>query len=70
MFHHGYHIWGMHIFWWFIWLILIIWVYATPYDIPGQRKRKDSPLHILQKRFAAGKITKEEYEEHKKLLES
>ena len=62
--------WGMHLLWWFVWGILLFWIFATPYNVPGQRKRKDSPLDILQKRFASGQITKEEYEEHKKILQA
>jgi len=65
----GYHFGGMHLIWWFIWMIFIFWIFAIPFDIPGQRKKKDSPLDILQKRFAAGQITKENYQEHKALLE-
>jgi len=65
-----YGFWGMNLFWWFVWIILLIWIFALPYDIPSQRKRKDSPLDILQKRFASGEITKEEYQEKKKILEN
>jgi putative membrane protein len=65
----GYHFGGMHLIWWFIWMIFIFWIFATPWDVPGQRKKKDSPLDILQKRFAEGQITKENYQEHKALLE-
>jgi putative membrane protein len=61
---------GMNVIWWFVWIILMLWIFATPYNIPGQRKAKDSPLDILQKRFAAGQITKEEYQEHKKILQN
>ena len=39
-----------------------------PYDIPGQMKKKDSPLDILQKRFASRQINKDEYQEQKKIL--
>ena len=60
--------WGMDIIWWVIWMVMIFWIFATPYDIPGQRRRKDSPLDILQKRFASGQITNEEYQESKKIL--
>ena len=60
--------WGMDIIWWFIWMVMIFWIFATPYDIPGQRRRKDAPLDILQKRFASGQITNEEYQEIKKTL--
>ena len=61
---------GMNLVWWFIWLVLIFWVFVTPYDIPGQRRRKDRPLDLLQKRFAAGEITNEDYQERKRILES
>ena len=60
--------WGMHLFWWIIWIILLIWIFVTPWDIPGQRTKKDTPLDILKKRFAKGEITKEEYEEKKEFL--
>jgi putative membrane protein len=42
----------------------------VPYNIPFQRYKKDSPLDILQKRFASGEITNEEYQEKKNILES
>jgi len=69
MLYDGYHFWGMHLIWWIIWLFLLFWIFAMPYNIPGQRMRKDSPLDILQKRFASGEITNEEYQEKKKILE-
>ncbi len=59
----------MDLIWWFLWITLLFWIFALPYDIPGQRKKKDSPFDILKKRFAAGEITKEEYQEKKHLLE-
>jgi putative membrane protein len=62
--------WGMNAIWWFVWAILIFWIFATPYDIPGQRRKKNTPLDILRNRFAAGKITAEEFEERKKVLEA
>ena len=62
------YFWGMDIIWWLIWMIMIFWIFVTPYDIPGQRKKKDAPLDILQKRFAAGQITNDEYQERKAIL--
>ena len=59
---------GMSAIWWIIWLILLFWIFAVPYDIPGQRSRKDSPLEILKKRFANGQMTKEEFEAQKDIL--
>jgi len=49
--------------------MLLIWIFAIPYNIPGQRYRKESPLDLLQIRFATGLITKEEYEERKSILQ-
>ncbi|GLU57243.1 hypothetical protein Dfri01_67040 [Dyadobacter frigoris] len=68
MMYNGYSFWGMHMFWWIIWMVMLFWIFATPYNIPGQRRRPDSPLDILQKRFAAGKITNAEYQEAKATL--
>ena len=62
--------WGMNLVWWFVWIMLLFWIFAVPYDIPGQRNRKDSPLDILQKRFASGEISTDEYHEKKKILET
>ena len=70
MFYDGYHIWGMHLVWWIIWLVFIFWIFAMPYNIPGQRRKKDSPLDILQKRFASGEISNEEYNEKKRILQN
>ena len=60
--------WGMNLIWWIIWMVLLAWIFVIPIDIPGQRTRRNSPLDILQKRFASGQISKEEYADHKKIL--
>ncbi len=60
---------GMQFLWWIIWIFFLIWIFATPYDIPGQRKKKDTPLDILKKRFARSEITKEEFEERKNIID-
>ena len=65
-----YNFWGMHLIWWFLWVIVLFWVFATPYNIPGQRTKKDTPLDILKKRFASGEINREEFLEKKKLIEN
>lgn len=64
----GYHFWGMHMFWWIVWVILLFWIFFTPYDVPG-KKRRESPLDILQRRLASGEISKEEYEERRAIIE-
>jgi len=68
--HYNNSYWGMNMIWWVIWIIMIFWIFATPYNIPGQRMKNDSPLDILRKRFAAGEINNDEYQEKKKILES
>ncbi|HRH50635.1 MAG TPA: SHOCT domain-containing protein [Panacibacter sp.] len=69
MFYSNYY-WGMHFVWWLVWVSLLFWIFVTPYDIPGQRRKKDSPLDILKQRFAAGQLTNEEYQQKKKILDS
>lgn len=38
------------------------------YDVPGQRKKRDTSLDILQTKFASGDITPEEYQQKKIFL--
>ena len=59
--------WGMNFIWWIVWIILLIWIFATPWSIPGAR-RKNSAMDILNERFAKGEIDKTEYEEKKNLI--
>lgn len=61
--------WGMNGIWWFVWFIVLIWIFALPFDVPGQRRRRDSPLDILKKRFASGEIDQKEYQARKAELE-
>lgn len=68
--HNHFDFWGMHLLWWGAWLFLLIWIFAIPYNIPGQRHKKDSPLDILKKRYASGEISNEEFHEKKKILEN
>jgi putative membrane protein len=67
--HNENYYWGMNFIWWIIWGMLLFWIFAIPYNIPGQRRKKESAFDILQKQFASGNITKTEYLEKKKILE-
>jgi putative membrane protein len=67
--HNENYYWGMNFIWWVIWVILLLWIFASPYNIPGQRRKNESAFDILQKRFANGSITEIEYQEKKKILE-
>jgi putative membrane protein len=49
---------------------LLFWIFFTPYSFPGERRKKDSPIDILQRRFASGEIAKDEYQEQKKIIEA
>lgn len=60
--------WGMDFIWWCIWLVMLFWIFAIPYDIPGQRNKRNSPLDILQKRYAAGEIDEKEYQTRRDIL--
>ncbi len=64
----GNHFWGMHWIWWILWIVFLVWVFATPWEVPGQRIKKETPLDILERRYAAGEIDSEEFEERKKAL--
>lgn len=52
-----------------MWIFLLIWIFAVPYNIPGQRHQKEDALDILKKRFASGEINQKEYEERKAIIE-
>lgn len=58
---------GMHVIWWLIWIAVLVWFLFLPSGRRGMI-RKETPLEILQRRYARGEITKEEYEEARKTL--
>ena len=68
--YNGYNYGGMHFIWWIIWFAFIIWIFFTPYYIPGRRRNLDTPLDLLKKRLAAGEISENEFLQIKKTLES
>lgn len=66
--HHYYdHFFGMHFIWWIVWVVIIIWIFASP-KYASYKRKKESPLDILKTRFAKGEIDKEAYEDAKKVL--
>ena len=65
----GYHFVGMHLVWWFIWIIFVFTMFGWYQPVPRRKNRETSPLDILQKRFAAGEINKETYQEHREILQ-
>ncbi|TDQ21950.1 SHOCT domain-containing protein [Tenacibaculum caenipelagi] len=66
--HYYRYYFDIHIIWWFLWIIFIICLFAVSYNLSFRKTKKDSPLDILKKRFSEGEISKEAYEEAKKIL--
>jgi putative membrane protein len=62
-------LWGMGFFWWMFWIaaIAIFFALATPVR-RGRGRLYDDPISILRRRYAAGEITTEEYEDRKSRL--
>lgn len=63
------HYWGMHWIWWIFWIFLLGLIFFTPW---GSKKRvtKNSLLHTLRRTYAEGKISTQEFEERKRVLEA
>ena len=67
---------GMHWLMWIFWILLIallVWgaVWLVRRNRPGRAghgSTKESPTETLQRRYAAGDISTEEYEERKRKL--
>ena len=60
--------WGMHFFWWLFWIAAMVLVFS-PFTPVSPGRRRQTPLEILQRRYAAGEISMQEYEERKATLE-
>ncbi len=64
----GWGFFGMHVFWWLFWVVLILAFFSLLTPVP-RHKARETPLQILQRRYAAGEISTQEYEERKQRLE-
>lgn len=62
---------GMHMFWWIFWIAIVIGGISLFEPVPRaqSRNRKSSPLDILQKRYANGELSDDEYDKRKSKLE-
>jgi putative membrane protein len=60
--------WGMHVIWWVVWIALISIFFGLLTPVPRSKARV-TPLHLLQRRYASGEISTEEYEERKTRIE-
>ena len=60
---------GMHMFWWLFWVLIIIGFASLFTPVPrDQAKQRETPLDVLQRRYAAGEISSQEYEERRAVL--
>ena len=61
---------GMHLLWWLFWMLLIVG-FASLFTPEPRRssRRRDTPLEILQRRFAARQISHQDYERRRAVLE-
>tara|TARA_Y100001954_G_C15490876_1_gene444998 strand:- start:92 stop:301 length:210 start_codon:yes stop_codon:yes gene_type:complete len=69
MFYKDGFFWGMHLIWWAIWFVALVWIFFAPSSSSYEETEGEDPLMLLKIRFAKGEISKEEYEQSKKLLE-
>ena len=61
---------GMHLLWWLFWIVVIIMALVVFMSEPVRIvRRRETPLELLQRRYAAGEIPEKEYEERKHTLE-
>lgn len=75
MMHHNgdFHPWGMHMGWWVTGLLIVIVLIMIFLYLKTKRTdsvKWKSPLEILDRRYAKGEITKEQYEEQKRTIKS
>jgi putative membrane protein len=64
----GESFWGMHFFWWLFWVVVIMLLFSPITPISTGRRRQ-TPLEVLQRRYAAGEVSTAEYEERKTKLD-
>jgi putative membrane protein len=61
-------LWGMHVLWWLFWVPIVMVLIVLTLTL-WRRGARNSPLDILQRRYASGDISTEEYLTRKKQLE-
>ena len=60
---------GMHYVWWLFWLVVIVAAVVLIARRPSASPpTQPTPLEILERRYAAGEITTEEFDERKAKL--
>lgn len=68
----GYSFFGMYWLWWLFWVAAIVLVFGFARPVPRRTYRlyrDETPLGRLQRRYAAGEMSTQEYEERRAVLE-
>jgi putative membrane protein len=56
--------WGMHLFWWLFWALMVVLFFTAIAPASRSRARfEDDPDTILRRRYARGELSTAEYEE-------
>ncbi len=63
----GWH-WGMWIFFIIFWLLIVLGIVAIVRWFNAKTKNEESPIQILEKRYARGEISKDDYEMRKEKM--
>lgn len=71
MFVDGTHYFGMHLFWWFFWVLAIGSFFSLLTPVPRQRANhlKETPLDTLLRRLTRGEINEQEYDRLKAVID-
>jgi putative membrane protein len=62
----------MYWLWWLFWIAIVVLFFGFARPVPRRRWRRfgdETPLGRLQRRYAAGELTTQEYEERRAILE-
>lgn len=60
--------WGMHLVGWLFWVMVAVGIWWAITRAVSDHTERETPLEVLQRRYAAGALTTEEYEERRKAL--
>ncbi len=63
------HYFGMHLLWWLVWVVFLVWVFILPFGVRGTKNQASDAVEILKQRYARGEISDEEYQKKLKILE-
>ncbi len=63
MHYSDWNFYGMHFIWWIFGIAVAFWFIVA---ITRKKSGSETPMEILQKRYARGEISREKYEEIKK----